>query len=96
MDSQSTKEKSCFNEHQNNEILQHNIPFWASPTYSMEKSPSWEPNHFSASQEILHILWNHITAFTRPRLLSLSSASPTNLVYVYICFILTNITGENR
>jgi hypothetical protein len=27
-------------------------------TYSMEQSPSWEDNCFSASQEIPHILWN--------------------------------------
>ena len=27
-------------------------------THSMEQSPSWEANHFSASQEIPHILWN--------------------------------------
>ena len=27
-------------------------------TYSMEKSPSWEANRFSASQEIPRILWN--------------------------------------
>jgi len=27
-------------------------------TYSMEQSPSWEANQFSASQEILRILWN--------------------------------------
>ena len=27
-------------------------------TYSMEQSPSWEANRFSASPEILHILWN--------------------------------------
>ena len=27
-------------------------------TYCMEQSPSWEPNRFSASQEILRILWN--------------------------------------
>ena len=27
-------------------------------TYSMEQSPSWEVNRFSASQEILRILWN--------------------------------------
>jgi hypothetical protein len=26
-------------------------------TYSMEQSPSWEANRFSASQEISHILW---------------------------------------
>jgi len=27
-------------------------------TYSMEQSPSREANRFSASQEILYILWN--------------------------------------
>ena len=27
-------------------------------TYSIEQSPSWEANRFSASQEISHILWN--------------------------------------
>jgi len=27
-------------------------------TYSVEQSPSWEANHFSASQEIPLILWN--------------------------------------
>ena len=27
-------------------------------TYSMQHSPSWEANRFSASQEIPHILWN--------------------------------------
>ena len=27
-------------------------------TYSMEQSPSWEANRFSASQEIPSILWN--------------------------------------
>ena len=27
-------------------------------TYTMQHSPSWEANWFSASQEIPHILWN--------------------------------------
>ena len=27
-------------------------------TYWMKQSPSWEPNQFSASQEIPRILWN--------------------------------------
>ena len=26
----------------------------------MEQSPSWEGNRFSASQEILRILWNQV------------------------------------
>jgi hypothetical protein len=32
MDAQSTTEKSCFSEHQNNKLLQNNISFWAPPT----------------------------------------------------------------
>jgi len=31
---------------------------WHEKTNSMEKSPSWEANSFSASQEIPRILWN--------------------------------------
>jgi hypothetical protein len=46
-------------------------------TYSMEQSPSWEVNRFSASQEFSRILWNprFITALTSARHLSLSWAS---------------------
>jgi hypothetical protein len=40
-------------------------------TYSMQQSPSWEANWFSASQETPHILF---TAFTSARHLSLSWA----------------------
>jgi len=42
-------------------------------TYSMEQSPSWKVNKFSASQEIHRILWNRrfITTFTRSFHLSL-------------------------
>ena len=29
-------------------------------TYSMQQSPSWEANQFSASQEIPRILWNQV------------------------------------
>jgi hypothetical protein len=31
---------------------------WSLLTYSMEQSPSWESNQFSANEEIPHILWN--------------------------------------
>jgi len=37
----------------------------------MEKSPSWEANRFSASQEIPHILWNpqiHYRVYMSPQL----------------------------
>ena len=46
-------------------------------TYSMKQSPSWEANRFSASQEILRILWKpkFITAFTSARHLSLPWAN---------------------
>jgi hypothetical protein len=47
-------------------------------TYSTQHSPSWEANHFAASQEIPHILWNpnFITTFTIAPHLSLSSIHP--------------------
>jgi len=34
------------------------VRFTYLPTYSMEQSPSWEANQFSASQEFPRILWN--------------------------------------
>ena len=36
-------------------------------TYSMEHSPSWEANRFSASQEILCILWNSKVHYRIPK-----------------------------
>jgi hypothetical protein len=47
--------------------------------YSMEKSPTWEANLFSVSQEISRIFGTlrFITAFTSARDLSLSRTSPT-------------------
>jgi len=46
-------------------------------TYSMEQSPSWEADRFSASQEIPNIYGTRrfITAFTSVHHLSLSAAS---------------------
>jgi len=46
-------------------------------SYSMEQSPFWETNRFSASQEIPRILWNpkFITVFTSARHMSLSWAN---------------------
>ena len=35
-----------------------NWSFTSLLTYSMQQSPSWEANPFSASQEIPHIIWN--------------------------------------
>jgi len=36
----------------------HNLQITYLLTYSMEQSPSWKANRLSASQKILHILWN--------------------------------------
>ena len=36
----------------------HKLLLKSSYTYSMQQSPSWEANRFSASQEIPRILWN--------------------------------------
>jgi hypothetical protein len=39
-------------------VMLHNTGHTYLLTYSMEQSPPWEANLFSASQEILRILWN--------------------------------------
>ena len=51
-------------------------------TYFMERSPSWEVNCFSDSQEIPQILWNPklITAFTSVCHLSLSRARSSHFM----------------
>jgi hypothetical protein len=55
-------------------------------TYSMEQSPSWEANRFSASQEIPRILRTRrfITAFTSARQLSLSWTTETTSHFLNI------------
>jgi hypothetical protein len=59
--------------HQKGDINQ--VSHWGPPniilqgTYSMEQSPSWEANRFSASQEIPRILWSpkvHYRVYTCP------------------------------
>ena len=50
-------ETCCFNKHQNLVLLTVTHLLTYLLIYSMEQSP-WEANHFSASQEILRILWS--------------------------------------
>ena len=74
-------------------------------TYSMQHSPSWEANRFSASQEIPCILWNpkvHYRIHTSPHL-SLSSVSSiqfmpstSQFLKIYLNIILPSTPGSSR
>jgi len=69
-------------------------------TYSMEKSPSWEANRFSMSQQIPHILWNlkvhHSTHNCSPPVTTPSQINPVHaqhptswtvilILYTHLC-----------
>jgi hypothetical protein len=47
-------------------------------TYSIEVSPSWEANRFTASQEIPRILWNPKVHYRIHNHLSLSQLNPVH------------------
>jgi len=71
-------------------------------TYSMEQSPSWEANQFSASQEIPPILWNqkvHYCVFTRACHLSLSQINPVHApipcLKIHLNIILPSMPGSS-
>jgi len=74
-------------------------------SHSMERSPSWEANRFSARQEIPCIYGNlrFITAFTSARHLSLSWARsiqslppPTHLLKIHFKIILPFTRGSSK
>ena len=73
-------------------------------TYSMEQSPAWEANKFSASQEIPPILWNqkvHYRVFTKACHLSLFWARsiqympPIPRLKIHLNIILPTMPGSS-
>jgi hypothetical protein len=73
---------TLFTTHQ---IIERLLTSWLinySLTYSIEQSPSWEANQFSASQEIPHILWNSNVHFpihkSPPNVTILSQINPVH------------------
>ena len=69
------------------------LTYWLA--HSMEQSPSWEANRFSASQEIPHILWNqkvHYRNYKRqPTVPILSQLDPIHTLKSYFLKIHFNI-----
>ena len=80
-------------------------PFTYLITHSMEHSPTWERNRFSASQEIPRILWNpkvhyRIHKFPPPvRILSqinLAHAPTSHFLKIHLNIILPSNPGSSK
>jgi hypothetical protein len=72
--------------------------------WALEQSPSWEANRFSASQEILHILWNlkfhyHIHSAHHLSLFSASSIQSTTLtshfLKIHLNIVIPSTSGSS-
>jgi len=77
------------------------IKNWIQLTYSMEKSPSWEANRFSASQEIPRTLWNpkvHYRIYKCPSPVPiLSQIDPVHaLIFQFLNIILQSRPGSSK
>jgi len=66
-------------------LITYLLTYWL--TFCMKQSPSWEPNGFSASQEISHILWIpkvHYRIYNSPPLVCiLSHINPVHAPHPY-------------
>ena len=74
-------------------------------TYSMEQSPSWEPNRFSTSQEIRRILWNpkvHYRVYNSPPSVHILSqinpahTSPSHFLKIHFNIIFPSMPGPSK
>jgi len=65
-------------------------------TYSVEQSPSWEANRFSANQEIPRILWNPKVHYRVHWARSIQSMPPSHFLKIHLNIILPSTPGSPK